>query len=56
MMTIGQEGPTYWSEMTDGRSTACAGVEVYTAEEANLAKPSGASKYESIGWFWGPCA
>lgn len=36
-----------WSQMTDGRPTACTGVEVY------LSKPNG--NIESQGWNWGPC-
>ncbi|MBK3559762.1 DUF2690 domain-containing protein [Streptomyces sp. MBT56] len=36
-----------WSQMVDGRTTACTGVEVV------ITNPNG--DYDSQGWSWGPC-
>lgn len=36
-----------WSKMTDGRTTACTGVEVVHGY--------GGGDFESQGWTWGPC-
>jgi hypothetical protein len=36
-----------WSYMTDGRPTACTGVEVMHTH--------GSGDNESMGWTWGPC-
>lgn len=47
-------GESTWSNMTDGRPTACTGVEISHIHQSSSG--SGAiDETEVIGWTWGPC-